>query len=119
MINLAVFLTYLTLIIWSMHVYPTRIGRGRVFSRPFSKLIGWRPSLHSERALFRCLQILVVGVVFVILFPHTPGCWIFISYSALYVDDILTGDDERWKRLRRKAANKIKWRMELPVPAES
>jgi hypothetical protein len=37
---------------------------------------------------------------------------------SLYLDDYLTGDDERWHRFKDRARNAVKWRMMLPKVAE-
>lgn len=38
------------------------------------------------------------------------------GYVLMLLDDYIFGDDNNWRRFRGWAGNKVKWRMELPVP---
>jgi hypothetical protein len=41
----------------------------------------------------------------------------FVPFVCLYLDDYLTGDDDKWRRFWEGVRNKIKWLMKLPQPA--
>lgn len=40
----------------------------------------------------------------------------WLPLLLLWVDDWLTGDDDRWNRFKSRARNAVKWKMALPVP---
>lgn len=63
----------------------------------------------------RVTQIIAVGIL---TWPF-PQAIQWTAFIALYLDDYLTGDDDRWKRFKDEARNKVKWLMELPAPVPS
>lgn len=94
--------------------------RGKILTWWIRKRI-FRPSARSRYdtsgLLLRTVQIMVVcgGLFFVVsqLVANVLG-WIWCI--GLYVDDYLTGDDDKWKRFKGWVGNKVKWKMELPTP---
>ena len=103
---------------------PSRkLYRGKILTMPFRRRIRYfQPRSIGARDgrgfCFRLLQLPVAAAVLTIF--SLNGAWNMVPWLwciALYLDDYLTGDDERWKRFKDWAGNKVKWRMELPVPA--
>lgn len=85
-------------------------GKFSRWMRPyFNKKIG---EAYSGYAV-RIAQILILFVV-------CPSTIIYaFAIATLYIDDIITGDDnDNFKRKFKGAVNKLKWKMNLPVMPE-
>lgn len=102
--------------------YWRLVGKGRLFSRPLWRFYLFRPEV-SPFGVYgwttRLAQIFAVVFVWLIV-GYVADIHIAIpeaiSITVLYLDDYLTGDDEKWKRFKNRVRNKIKWRMHVPQP---
>lgn len=93
--------------------FPRRVYRGRFLTEPLARKFG------ILNVLVRITQIgfmLVSVTILSVLERHGhPAFFYGVVSFALYLDDYLTGDDDRWKRFKDAVRNKVKWRMRLPV----
>lgn len=88
--------------------WPDRLYKGRLLTAWIRR----RVRLLQGGATCRISQIIGIGV----LTRTFPAGIQWIAFIALYLDDYLTGNDDRWKRFKDEAHNKVKWLMELPAP---
>lgn len=107
------------------YVQPKTVGHGRLLSRPLWRYRffapGYSPSGVTRGFRTRRRQ---TDVVFAVCIPASfVTGWGGVAYGAsllaLILDDLLTGDDDRWKRFKDRARNAIRWRMTLPAPAQT
>lgn len=72
----------------------------------------------------RTAQILILGPVYVsIAFTGVGGAWLEAAWPAsiiaLYVDDLLTGDDERWHRFWKRVRSLVRGPVALRPQADA
>lgn len=117
-------LAAITVDLAASYARPKLVGHGRLLSRPLWRYRffapGWSPSGLTRGFRTRTRQFMVI---FCVCVPVTYlTLWGAVGYGAsiiaLVLDDLLTGDDDRWKRFKDRARNAIRWRMTLP-PAPS
>jgi hypothetical protein len=74
-----------------------------------------------NRRLMRLFQTLFIYAWFLAHLSNSNQYFIVTFIAPLIVldlDDVLTSDhDDRWKRRWQAVRNKIKWKMDIPVPA--
>lgn len=105
--------------------YRSRVGRGRLLSRPLARYRPFSPMtlFGPIWSLLRLKQLLLLILLwaparFTGLIPPWTTEAFNLAVAALYLDDYLTGDDERWKRFK-ELKNKVKWRRFRAAPALS
>lgn len=105
---------WLALVLLAQFIVPdSRVFRGRVLTGSMQRVVRWRRTDHRGRWLFRVIQIGTVIAAFLVgLLPLHLEQGIVV---ALYLDDYLTGDDDRRRRFRDAVRNKVKWLMQLPA----
>lgn len=87
---------------------PTRVGKGKLISRHYKKLI-LRYPLCSV-----CVPVFVVAWQLMASLVSDPLCTVpVLFFLAMALDDYFTGDDH-WKKRFFAFKNKVKWLMELP-----
>jgi len=118
-----------------MILHHQKVGKGKILTVPVQKrLVAWAIRkkrlfwliVSADGKAFRILQIFALLFVFILLFCATPvhrsaGHVYFIAFVALYLDDLITADTDKWKRWWEGAKNKVKWlwtpQMEpVPIP---
>lgn len=105
---------------WLLAVAPDRVGRGRL-TRALRVL---PPRRFFSIPWVRFSRFIVLSLVAGPVENVVGGIW--ERYDLVYwggcivyfLDDYLTGDDDRWRRFKDAVRNKIRWLMELPKPAE-
>ena len=103
--------------------HPNRFGRGKILTRPLIRLLRLPENDYLVRNFVRASQVFVLLIwLSVMVFTHAMSrdkrMFIYFTLvTALYLDDYLTGDDDKWKKFKDAVRNKIKWKMELPQPA--
>lgn len=105
--------------------FPRRIGKGRIFTRPFWGVPGFRPYISPWDGTIYAANVRVAqfGVIFTtelaLIFTGLVGGWlnrvVNVVIILLYLDDYVTGDDEKWKRFKETLKNAVKWKMPLPA----
>lgn len=95
--------------------------RGTATMKDVNRSVRLLHMLFSSPSQFRFWQ--VVALFTVIPFDEIviniyPGLF-YYSLLALYLDDWLTGDIDKWKRRWQSLKNKIKWKVFVPSPVRS
>lgn len=100
-----------------------RIGKGRILTRPLWRFRLFRPYVCPFTGQIlagnsRLGQLLIgtpiqLSLVFFVGSAALSSVW-WILLAAFYLDDYVTGDDDRWRRFKSFARNLFRWRMELP-----
>lgn len=102
------------------------IGKGRVLSRPLWRFPLFRPirlGSYVRAHHVRYLQLLILALVAFAVGTHFEyAAWVYdFGGAACYVDDLVTGDDDRWNGLRRRIKRAIaarpRLRVRTPVPS--
>jgi hypothetical protein len=109
--------------------WASSVGKGRVLSRPlwrfrpfrYGVYRGWDGGIRASGVrmlqIWALIAVYVPACFFLGAAITVPTYWLLII--ALYMDDYVTGDDERWKRFKQWARNKLRWRMVLSEQAEA
>jgi hypothetical protein len=106
--GLACFFFSLWFALWASRTWPERIFKG-IITRAASRV------MRCSRFYAR-MGVWLAGAV--VMWPlHDPWWWYGGSawYILLYLDDIVNGDEDRWKRWREAVKNRVKWRTWHPV----
>ena len=96
----------------TMILKPKAWAKGRILTRPL-----WRFRIYAPgwTRLNQYLTLIMVSIPLGVIFSNDFALPLhYIVIIALHLDDWLTGDDDEWKRFKEWAANKVKWKMELP-----
>lgn len=101
--------------------FPRLVAKGKL-TKTSCRLIPWLRSYLP--GVVRSKQILLLVSVYI---PCTFAdvlsgvslygvYWFWGGIAVLYIDDLITGDTDKWKRLWKAAKNKIKWKMKITAP---
>ena len=96
--------------------FPRRLFRG-VLTRKMCSLV-YGTNARQWPVDFQCLSIRLLQVVLLAVLSYTllSSLAFWLLQAGLYLDDLLTGDDDdRWRRRWESLKNKVKWKMRLPV----
>jgi hypothetical protein len=121
-----VFLGWVSVYSVSIAIVPfVRQFRGKILTMPIRRrvrcfrieaLVGRR---DRRGFMLRMVQIFVLSLVnFVGISDAVATVIYWLGASAFFVDDYLTGDDDRWKRFTDAVRNKVSWKMLLPAPVK-
>lgn len=120
-LDLAVLAVASGLLVLLVGVYRRRWAKGRLITAPLARRLR-KPALEARTLTLFCMSVLFVAIVGASL--ATRGVIGVVGpmvvnglYAAIFADDLLTGDDARWRRWKSRARNAVRWRMKLPAPA--
>jgi hypothetical protein len=94
-------------------IFPQRVNKGKILTQPIVRFFPqpWLARTSQIFANYGAYELCRYGLNL----PVKPLNVIYWTvYIALYMDDYLTGDDDKWKKFKDAVKNKIKWLMDLP-----